>query len=151
MSSLQSSPARSRERAVAFDADLLFLRRFAGPIVLLSRAMMATIFIVEGLGKIMSYAGVADYMRQHGVVSAVLPLVILTELGGGLLVLVGFKTRWASVALAGFCLLTAIIFHLASGETIEFQKNVAMAGGFLVLAAFGPGAWSIDGRLGRAE
>ncbi len=151
MSSVQSSPGRGEERAVAFDADLAFLRRFAGPIVLLSRAMMATIFIVEGIGKITSYAGVAAYMGQHGVAPSLLPLVILTELGGGLLVLVGFKTRWASVALAGFCLLTGLIFHLASGETIEFQKNVAMAGGFLVLATFGPGAWSIDGRFGRAE
>ena len=151
MSSAQSSQARGEERAVAFDADLAFLRRFAGPIVLLSRAMMTYIFIVEAVGKITSYAGVADYMREHGVAPALLPLVILTELGGGLLVLVGFKTRWASLALAGFCLLTAVIFHLASGETIEFQKNLAMAGGFLLLAVFGPGAWSIDGRLGRAD
>ncbi len=151
MSSVRSSPDRGGGGAVAFDADLAFLRRFAGPIVLLSRAMMATIFIVEGLGKIMSYAGVADYMRQHGVAPTLLPLVILTELGGGLLVLVGFKTRWASLALAGFCLLTAVIFHLAVGETIEVQKNVAMAGGFLLLAVFGPSAWSIDARFGRAE
>lgn len=151
MSSVQSSPSRGEERTVAFDADLAFLRRFAGPIVLLSRAMMTYIFVADGVGQITSYAGVADYMREHGVAPALLPLVILTELGGGLLVLVGFKTRWASLALAGFCLLTAVIFHLASGETIEFQKNLAMAGGFLLLAVFGPGAWSIDGRLGRAD
>ena len=151
MSSVQSSPGRGEDRAVGFDADLAFLRRFAGPVVLLARAMMAYVFVVEGFGKITSYAGVAAYMREHGVAPALLPLVILTEFGGGLLVLVGFKTRWAAVALAGFCLLTALIFHLASGETIEFQKNVAMAGGFLVLAVFGPGAWSIDGRFGRAE
>ena len=112
--------------------------------------MLAYIFIVEGFGKIMDYAEVAAYMRDHGVASALLPLVILTELGGGLLVLFGLKTRWAAIALAGFCLLTALFFHLAADQTIEFQKNVAMAGGFLVLATFGPGAWSIDGRLGRA-
>lgn len=76
--------------------------------------------------------------------------MILTELGGGLLILFGLKTRWAAIALAGFCLLTALFFHLAADETIMFQKNVAMAGGFLVLATFGPSAWSIDGRLGRA-
>ena len=113
--------------------------------------MMAYVFVVEGFEKITSYDGVAAYMRESGVAPALLPLVILTELGGGLLVLVGFKTRWAAVALAGFCLLTALIFHLASGETIEFQKNVAMAGGFLVLAVFGPGAWSIDGWRGPAK
>jgi putative oxidoreductase len=113
--------------------------------------MLALIFVVEGFGKLTSYAGVAAYMGEHGVAPALLPLVILTELGGGLLVLLGFKTRWAAIALAGFCLMTGLIFHLAAGETIEFQKNVAMAGGFLVLAGFGAGAWSIDGRLGRAE
>jgi putative oxidoreductase len=151
MSTVQSSPDPRASRAVAFDADLVFLRRFAGPIVLLARAMMAYIFVVEGLEKVTSYAGVAAYMREYGVAPALLPLVILTEFGGGLLVLAGFKTRWAAVALAGFCFLTALIFHFASGETIEFQKNVAMAGGFLVLAVFGPGAWSIDGRFARAE
>lgn len=151
MSSVQSSPGRNEDRVVGFDADLAFLRRFAGPVVLLARAMMAYIFVVEGFGKITSYASVAGYMREHGVAPALLPLVILTEFGGGLLVLTGFKTRWAAIALAGFCLLTALIIHLASGETIEFQKNVAMAGEFCVLAVFGPGAWSIDGRLGRAE
>ncbi len=138
-------PARS-----AFDADLRFLRRFADPIVLLARAMLAYIFVIEGFGKIMNYADVGAYMREHGVAPALLPLVIATELGGGLLVLVGLKTRWAAIALGGFCLMTALFFHLAADQTIELQKNVAMAGGFLVLATFGPGAWSIDGRLGRA-
>ena len=151
MSRVQSSPGRGGYGSPPSDADLLFLRRFAGPVVLLARAMLAHIFIVEGFGKITGYADVAAYMRDHGVAPALLPLVILTELGGGLLILVGLKTRWAAIALAGFCLLTAFLIHLPAGETIEVQKNVAMAGGFLVLAAFGPGAWSIDGRLGRAE
>jgi putative oxidoreductase len=55
------------------------------------------------------------------------------------------------VALSGFCVLTALIFHFPADEMIEFQKNVAMAGGFLLLAVFGPGAWSVDSRRGRAE
>lgn len=144
-----SSSRQSEDSAFAPDADLAFLRRFAGPIGLLARAMMAYIFVVEGFGKITAYIGVAESMREHGVSPMFLPFVILTELGGGLLVLAGFKTRWAAIALAGFCLLTGLIFHLASGETVEFQKNLAMAGGFLLLAAFGPGAWSIDQRLSR--
>jgi hypothetical protein len=55
-------------------------------------------------------------------------------------VLVGLKTRWAAVALFGFCLLTALFFHTASDQVIELQKNIAMAGGFLMLAIRGPGA-----------
>ena len=151
MSRVRSSSGRDDYGPPILDADLLFLRRFAGPVVLLARAMLAYIFVVEGFGKITGYGDVAAYMRGHGVAPALLPLVILTELGGGLLVLVGLKTRWAAIALVGFCLLTAFLIHLPAGEMIEVQKNVAMAGGLLVLAVLGPGAWSIDHRLGRAE
>jgi putative oxidoreductase len=133
-----------------FDADLHFLSRWAGPLGLLARAMLAYIFIVEGAGKIANYAGVAGYMQAHGVDGRLLPLVILTELGGGLLVLFGLKTRWAAIALFGFCLLTALFFHTAPDQVIELQKNVAMAGGFLTLAIRGPGPWSLDAWRGRA-
>jgi len=63
------------------------------------------------------------------------------------LILFGLKTRLAAIALAGFALLTALLFHnnLADAEqAINFQKNLAIAGGFLFLAIFGPGSWSID-------
>jgi putative oxidoreductase len=134
----------------AFDADLHFLSRWAGPLGLLGRAMLAYIFIVEGVEKIANYSGVVGYMQANGVDGRLLPLVILTELGGGLLVLIGLKTRWAAIALFGFCLLTALFFHLGADQTIELRKNIAMAGGFLTLAIYGPGAWSIDGWRGRA-
>jgi len=134
----------------AFDADLNFLSRWAGPLGLLARAMLAYIFIVEGVGKIGGYTGVAQYMQAHGVDGRLLPLVILTELGGGLMLLVGLKTRWAAIALFGFCLLTALFFHTAADQAIQLQKNVAMAGGFLALALLGPGAWSLDGWRRRA-
>ena len=136
-------------RDSAFDSDLNFLVQWAGPLVLLARVMLAYIFIVEGVGKIRGYAGVAGYMQAHGVDGRLLPLVILTELGGGLLVLFGLKTRWAAIALFGFCLLTALFFHTAADQAIELQKNVAMAGGFLALALLGPGAWSLDAWRGR--
>src|ERR1700722_7406080 len=146
----------SRERATSpaggppFRGERNFLFRWAAPLGLLARAMLAYIFLVEGVGKIAGYAAVADYMQAHGVDGRLLPLVILTELGGGLLVLFGLKTRWAAIALFGFCLLTALFFHTASDQVIELQKNVAMAGGFLTLAICGPGPWSLDAWRGRA-
>jgi putative oxidoreductase len=112
--------------------------------------MLAYIFIVEGAEKIGNYAGIVDYMQANGVDGRLLPLVILTELGGGLLVLFGLKTRWAAIALCGYCLLTALFFHTGSNQVIELRKNVAMAGGFLTLAILGPGAWSLDAWRGRA-
>jgi putative oxidoreductase len=151
-----SSAKDTREGAAAatggrtFDADLRFLSSWASPLGLLARAMLAYIFIVEGAGKIANYSGVVDYMQADGVDGRLLPLVILTELGGGLLVLMGLKTRWAAIALFGFCLLTAVFFHLGADQAIQFNKNIAMAGGFLVLAIFGPGPWSLDAWRGRA-
>jgi putative oxidoreductase len=136
--------------ARTFDADLAFLSRFSGPLMLVARAMLAYIFVVSGVTYIGQYAEVADYMQSNGVDGWLLPLVIITELGGGLLVLVGLKTRWAAIALFGFCLLTALFFHMGADQTIHFRKNIAMAGGFLLLAAVGSGPWSLDAWRGRA-
>jgi putative oxidoreductase len=83
-------------------------------------------------------------MEANGVSPLLLPLVILTELGGGLLVMFGLLTRWAALALAGFCLLTALLFHMAPDQAVHFYKNLAIAGGFLMLVAHGPGPWSLD-------
>jgi putative oxidoreductase len=127
---------------------------FIDPVVFVGRALMAYIFILEGYGKIVNYSGVAGYMVDHGVTSLLLPVVILTELGGGLMILGGLMTRWAAIALAGFAILTALIFHnngADAEQTINFQKNLAIAGGFLVLAAWGPGAWSFDRWRARAK
>ena len=64
--------------------------------------------------------------------------------------LFGLWTRWAAIALSGYCLLTALIFHMGADQAIQFNKNIAMAGGFLALAVLGPGAWSLDAWRGRA-
>ncbi len=136
--------------ARTFDWDLAFLSRWAGLLALLARAMLAYIFIIEGAEKITGYAGVAAYMQSNGVDGRLLPLVILTELGGGLLVLFGLWTRWAAIALSGYCLLTALIFHVGADQAIQFNKNVSMAGGFLALAVLGAGPWSLDAWRGRA-
>lgn len=121
-------------------------------LVLVARVLMAYIFIVEGYGKIVDYSAVAEYMRDNGVAPFLLPLVILTELGGGLMILGGWKTRWAAIALGGFAILTALVFHWNGADpeqTINFRKDFAIAGGFLALAAWGlaPGP-SMPGRAG---
>jgi len=117
--------------------------------VLIGRLLLALIFLVEGVLKLGNTAGVADYMAGHGVSPALLPLVIATEIGGGLLVAIGWLTRWAALGLAAFCLLAAAYFHRDMGDAdqvIHAGKNLAMAGGFLLLAAFGAGSLSLDGR-----
>lgn len=126
---------------------------YRDPLVLLARLLLAWIFLVEGLAKIQDYAGTADYMESFGVSGRLLPFVIIAEFGGGLLVASGLWARWAAFALAGFCGLTALFFHADFADPdqlIQFQKNLAIAGGFLMLVAFGPGRWSLDGmRAGR--
>jgi putative oxidoreductase len=75
--------------------------------------------------------------------------VILVETGGGLCILLGLWTRWAALALAGFCVLAGIIFHYQPGDMmqmINLMKNITIAGGFLVLAGAGPGAYALDNR-----
>lgn len=117
------------------------------------RLLLAAIFLIAGTSKIAGYAGTVGYMQSKGVPGALLPLVIATELGGGLLVVLGLWTRAAAVALAGFSLLSAVIFHTDFADPmqqINFLKNAAIAGGFLVLATQGAGALSLDARRARA-
>ncbi|TXH02653.1 MAG: DoxX family protein [Nevskiaceae bacterium] len=116
---------------------------------LAGRVLMAAIFVLAGYGKITAYAGTQAYMASAGVPGALLPLVIALELGGGLLLIAGFQTRLVALALAGFSLVSAVLFHSNLADQtmfIMFFKNVAMAGGFLILAANGPGAYSLDRR-----
>jgi len=117
---------------------------------LAGRILLAVMFLLSGLGKIGAYSATAAYMNSAGVPGALLPLVILTEVGGALAIIAGWKTRTVAVLLAGFCLLTAITFHrnfADQNQMINFLKNVSIAGGFLLLVANGPGPLSIDGRL----
>jgi len=116
-------------------------------IVLLARLLLAHIFLLAGFSKITGYAGTQGYMESMGVPGALLPLVIVLEIGGSLALIFGFFTRWAALALAAFCVATALIFHRNFAEQmqmIQFMKNFAMAGGFLLLYVQGPGAFSID-------
>jgi len=116
----------------------------------LGRLLMSVIFILAGFQKLTNPGGTAQYFAH---VNIPLPdvtvwIVVIVELLGGLAILVGFKTRWVALILALFCLITGVAVHLAAGDQanmIHFLKNLAMAGGFLYVFAFGAGVWSIDG------
>lgn len=116
---------------------------------LLGRAGLSLIFIISGWGKIAGYAATQGYMESMGVPGALLPLVIALELGGGLAILAGAATRASALALAAFSVVSALIFHADFADPMQataFWKNVAIAGGFVMLAAHGPGALSVDAR-----
>lgn len=120
--------------------------QYAAPV---GRILISLIFIVSGLNKITTYAGTQEFMNSMEVPGVLLPLVILLEVVGGLMVLVGWQTRWAALALAVFCILSAFLFHMDFANQIQFimfMKNIAIAGGFLFLVAHGAGALSFDQR-----
>lgn len=117
-----------------------------------SRLLMALIFIVSGWEKLTSFSGSEGYISSLGIPfpGLVTPLVILIELGGGLALLAGFKTRWVAGVLAVFAVATALVAHnnLADqGQAVHFMKNLAIAGGLLLFVKYGAGEASIDERM----
>ncbi len=114
---------------------------------LVGRFGLSLLFIISGIGKLAAYAGTQQYMVAAGVPGALLPLVILVELGGGLAILAGAFTRPVAIVLALFTIASAILFHANLADQNQFihlLKNIAIAGGFLTLAAHGAGSISID-------
>lgn len=115
--------------------------------LLVGRVLLAVMFILAGWSKIGGYAGTQGYMAKMGVPGALLPLVILTELGGGLAILAGFQTRLVAILLGGFTVLAGLLFHYQPADQMQmilFMKNLAITGGFAALFAAGPGRFSID-------
>jgi putative oxidoreductase len=122
--------------------------------VLVGRILLGALFIVSGFGKITGYDGTAGYMAAKGMpfVNVLLPAAIAVELGGGLLLALGYKARWAALAIFLFLIPTTLIFHAfwgidpkeAAMQQINFLKNVSIAGGMLMVFAHGPGAYSVD-------
>ena len=127
---------------------------------LVARILLAFMFILAGWAKLGDIPGTMAYTASGGLPGAFAFPAIAIELAGGLAVLVGWQTRRASLALALFVVVAAIFYHYLPAQDLEgyeamaqilnFQKNLAIAGGFLARAAFGPGGYSLDARLGRA-
>jgi putative oxidoreductase len=124
----------------------------------IGRILLAYLFVYSGWAKLTSYSGMEQYLQHLGIATWSLPIVIIVELGGGLAVVLGAFTRLSALGLAVFCFLTAFMVHFpamqaAADATVrELQmlnvaKNVAMAGGFLVLVAHGAGRFSIDAKF----
>ncbi len=120
-------------------------------IELVARLFLGHIFLLAGLNKLgAGYAGTQAYMDSMGVPGGLLPLVIALEIVAGLMVIAGFKTRWAAYALAGFSVLAAVIFHADFADQMQvilFMKNISIAGGLLLLSVHGASEISIDRKL----
>ena len=124
----------------------------------LGRLLMSSLFIWAGYAKLFMFgpSGTAGYMAS---VHMPLPelaawIAIIVELVGGILLLIGYQTRWVALVLAIWCLVTGFAVHLPVGDQanmINFYKNLVMAGGFLFVAAYGPGNLSVDGALGNEK
>jgi len=115
----------------------------------IGRLLLAAIFIFSGVGKALAPAGTIGYIESAGLPFATLGLIvaIAVELGGGVMLALGIKTRIVALGLAIFSVVTALVFHNALGDQnqlIHFLKNIAMAGGLLQVVAFGAGAYSVD-------
>lgn len=115
------------------------------------RLLLALIFILGGVSKLGALTATGAYMQSVGVPGALALPAALFELLGGLAILIGWQTRIVALLLAGFCVVTAVLFHSNFADQvmmIMFMKNLAMAGGFLTLYANGAGAMSMDARKG---
>ena len=121
---------------------------------LLGRILIGAPFVMSGLGKLAAYGATVGYIAAMGLPVPPLAFVmaVLTELGGGLLLLSGYRARTVSLAMAVFCAVTALFFHrnfADQNQMIHFLKNVMMAGGLLQITYFGAGAFSLDARARR--
>jgi putative oxidoreductase len=115
------------------------------------RLLLATLFLLSGVGKIAAPAMTQGFIASVGIPAPLAAYLASTviEIGGGLLLVLGYRTRAVAAVLAAFSVVTAVFFHHAFGDQnqmIHFLKNVAISGGLLQVVAFGGGAYSLDAR-----
>jgi putative oxidoreductase len=124
--------------------------------LLVGRILLSLVFLNAGYRKLMAVAGSAGYFGKLGfpMPEVLVWVAIAIELGGAILLIVGWKTRWAAWLLALFTLVATFAAHRFwevdaaqyANQMNHFMKNIAIIGGFIILAATGPGALSVDGR-----
>ena len=119
---------------------------------LIGRILISTLFLINGIFKISNYDGAIGWMEGFGVPGILLIPAIILEIAGPILIIVGYKTKLAAGLLSLFCIATAVIFHNDFTNQMEFTsflKNIALAGGFLILFVNGAKGFSFDNKLNR--
>jgi putative oxidoreductase len=122
------------------------------PIAALGRLLIALIFLLSGIGKIAAPTAIQGYISAAGLPTplAAYAIAVVIEVGGGILLVLGFQTRIVALVMAVFTVATAASFHHNFADQDHFLKNISMTGGLLQVVAFGAGAFSIDGRRARS-
>jgi len=113
----------------------------------LGRVLLSTLFLVEGIGKISMQEDVVMYMEDYGVPEILFLPAIILEILFPLLLITGYRTKWVASVMALFTFTVAIIFHTDFSEGIQmilFLKDIAIAGGFMIIIVYGPGKISLD-------
>ena len=130
------------------------------PLSLFGRTLLASLYLPAGFGKVTDFSGTVGYIASNGVPMPELAAAAAVgiELGLGMLLLLGWQTRWAALGIAFFTLVVSFIFHNFWAVPVDevvmqqqsFFKNIAVIGGLLTVAAWGAGAWSFDGKAENA-
>lgn len=122
--------------------------------LLAARVLLALLFIMAGIGKLGDVQGFGAYMATGGIPAFLAWPVVLFEILAGIALLVGLQTRVVALALGAFCVASGLLYHFDPADQMQMTqllKNLGLAGGYLALAVTGPGAWSVDAKLGRAQ
>ena len=132
------------------------LDKLQNPLALAGRLLLALLFLPAGIGKLTGFAGTVGYISSVGLPmpQAAAALAMVVEVVGSVALIVGYRTRVVAIVLAVFTLLASLFFHnywalpadQQMMQQLLFTKNIAVVGGLLTLAAWGAGAWSLDGR-----
>ena len=111
------------------------------------RVLLSLLFLIEGFGKISMQEDVIMYMEDYGVPGILFAPATVLEILFPLLLIVGYRTKWAAAVMALFTFAVAIIFHSDFSEGMQmifFLKDIAIAGGFMIIVTYGPGKISLD-------
>ena len=117
---------------------------------ILGRILLSAIFLISGIGKIFNYEGTIQYMENFNVPSYLIIPAITVEILFPILLIIGYYTKFSALVLSLFTLVLAVIFHTDFSNQMQlmsFLKNIAIAGGFLIIFVYGPGKYSIDHKL----